>query len=188
MVQQFFFGYGSLVNARTHAYPRPEPAVLRGWRRVWRPTALRAEAFLSVRPSEGDAIRGLIAPVPDGDWTALDAREAGYDRHPVTADVDHAGAGGRDIRVYAVPDRAHRPDLAQHVLLSYIDVVVQGFLHQYGREGVEHFFATTDDWPALIRDDRAAPLYPRHQVLTDAERGIVDRALADLPVTVAAAP
>ncbi len=31
-----FFGYGSLVNLRTHGYDDPRPATLHGWRRVWR--------------------------------------------------------------------------------------------------------------------------------------------------------
>ncbi len=45
-----FFGYGSLVNRRTHVYDSAHRATLEGWRRVWRPTALRPAAFLTAVP------------------------------------------------------------------------------------------------------------------------------------------
>jgi len=174
MTRQYFFGYGSLVNARTHDYPAPRPARLCGWRRAWRPTALRAEAFLSARPCPKESILGLIAEVPNRDWAGLDVRETGYHRHPVSGQVEHDLATAPDVQVYAVPDRHHRPDPQAHILLSYLDVVVQGFLHQFGRDGVDHFFASTENWPAFIDDDRATPRYPRYQTLTGAERALVD--------------
>jgi hypothetical protein len=64
--------------------------------------------------------------------------------------------------------------------LSYIDVVVQGYLREFGEEGVARFFATTDGWDAPVADDRADPIYLRHQTLTRAERALVDRWLDDL--------
>ncbi|MEM7491215.1 MAG: gamma-glutamylcyclotransferase, partial [Pseudomonadota bacterium] len=51
-----FFGYGSLVNRRTHAYPDAAPFTIRGWRRAWRHTALRPVAFLTAVPDDGAAI------------------------------------------------------------------------------------------------------------------------------------
>jgi len=182
--EAYFFGYGSLVNRRTHVYPEARPATLHGWRRVWRPTALQEAAFLSVRRVPGGAIRGLVAAVPGQDWTALDDREAGYDRHSVAGELAHDLGPAAEVHVYAVPDRHHRPDLGGHVWLSYLDTVVQGFLHQYGPEGAAHFFATTDAWPPVIRDDRAAPRYPRAQALSTAERAVVDAALSHLTVRV----
>lgn len=183
MSRQYFFGYGSLVNDRTHAYPEPAAATLRGWRRVWRATALREEAFLSAAPSPGTTILGLVAEVPGQDWAALDMRETGYDRQVVSDAVDHGLGAPAHVQVYTVPDRNHRPDRRTPVLLSYLDVVVQGFFQRYGADGVAHFFATTDGWPDRVRDDRAAPRYPRHQSLSGAERALVDAALAALPVT-----
>lgn len=178
------FGYGSLVNGGTHRYTDIRTATLTGWRRVWRPTRLRDEAFLSARPAKGSAIHGLIAAVPAEDWAALDDRETGYDRHDITLHLDHALPGSVGVELYAVADRHHAPDRPVHVLLSYLDVVVQGFLQHYGDAGAEHFFATTDDWPAMIVDDRHAPRYPRHQSLTASERSAVDRHLSELDVRV----
>ncbi|WP_010137298.1 hypothetical protein [Oceanicola sp. S124] len=57
---------------------------------------------------------------------------------------------------------------------------MQGYLDEFGEAGVARFFETTDGWGAPIRDDRAAPLYPRAQKLSPAERALVDRWLAKL--------
>jgi hypothetical protein len=178
----FFFGYGSLVNRRTHAHDPAHPARVRGWRRAWRHTALRPVAFLTAVPAEGAEIDGLLAGVPGADWAALDAREAAYDR-VAAADVAHALDWRPEVSLYTIPEGRHgAPDRAHPVLLSYVDVVVQGYLDAFGENGVARFFATTDGWGAPVADDRADPLYPRHQVLTRAERALVDRWLDDLGV------
>jgi hypothetical protein len=178
----FFFGYGSLVNRRTHAHDPAHPARLRGWRRAWRHTALRPVAFLTAVPAAGAEIDGLIAGVPGADWRALDLREAAYDRVAVE-EVAHALDWRPEVCLYAIPPGCHaEPDTRHPVLLSYIDVVVQGYLDAFGSEGVARFFATTDGWEAPVADDRADPLYPRHQALARAERALVDRWLDDLGV------
>lgn len=182
MHRQYFFGYGSLVNTRTHGYPDARRARLSGWQRVWRGTPLARQAFLSVEPAETD-IDGLVAAVPGADWAALDAREHGYDRQGVVGGITHDLPHDAAVQVYAVPDRHHLPQDRSPILLSYLDVVTQGFLHQFGQEGAARFFATTVAWARPVIDDRAAPIYPRHQSLTLAERALVDRHLAALPVT-----
>ena len=177
MTHPFFFGYGSLVNRRTHAYPQAHRATARGWRRVWRHTELRPVAFLTAVPDEDTEIEGLIAEVPGADWAALDRRERAYDRVRA-AGVSHPLAPGgaqAEVHIYWVPEGKHgRPDRAHPVLLSYIDVVVQGYLREYGPEGAARFFATTDGWDAPVLDDRTSPRYPRHQPLSREERGMVD--------------
>lgn len=179
MKDPYFFGYGSLVNTATHDFPDPHPARLRGWRRAWRHTHLRPVAFLTAIPDEECEIDGLIAHVPGGDWAALDAREWAYDRVGVTHLVTHQVPRDLDIAVYAVPEgRLLVPSSAHPVLLSYLDVVVQGFSRVFGEAGVERFFDTTTGWDAPILDDRSAPRYPRHQPLTSAETALVDAGLA----------
>ncbi len=180
----YFFGYGSLVNRDTHAFKDAHPARLKGWRRTWRPTNLREVAFLSVARDEGGWIDGLIAPVPDADWHALDIREGAYDRVAAEHMVDHPLRHRPQIAVYSVPDT--HPNAASgghHLLLSYIDVVVQGYLREFGAGGAQHFFDTTDGWDAPVLDDRADPRYPRACLLSGEERDIVDAALARLAVT-----
>ena len=164
-----FFGYGSLVNRRTQTYPGARPMRVAGWRRAWRHTGLRETAFLTARPDPDSAIDGLAADVPDGDWAALDAREAAYVRTALP----------EGPQIYHIPEGLHAPASRAHpILLSYLDVVVQGYLEVFGEAGVEAFFATTDGWDAPIRDDRGDPLYPRAQRLSVAETALVDRWLA----------
>jgi len=174
----FFFGYGSLVNRATHGFAGAAPARLKGWRRVWRHTLLRPVAYLTVVPDDICEIDGLIAAVPAGDWAALDQRERAYTRlaaqHQITHDLAHAP----EIALYTIPEGKHgTPDETCPALLSYIDVVVQGYLREYGEAGVRRFFATTDGWDAPVLDDRATPVYPRHSVLNGDERGLVDEML-----------
>jgi hypothetical protein len=174
---QHFFGYGSLVNRATHAYPDAQHASLSGWRRVWVHTAVRPLAFLSVTPDPHTTIQGLIAHVPNNDWLALDTREHGYTRH--LAEARLACNTPHPIQVYAVPQvQANAPAAAHPILLSYIDVVIQGFLREFGPQGAKDFFATTSGWDAPIINDRTAPQYPRAQMLSAAETSVVDDGLA----------
>ncbi len=174
MTTPYFFGYGSLVNRATHDHPDAQPAAVTGWRRVWRHTALRPVAFLTVIPDPSATIDGMVAAVPKGDWLALDEREHAYDRVR-TAQIAHRLAPRTDIHLYTIPDGKHgAPDRTHPVLLSYLDTVVQGYLNEFGRDGVASFFKTTTGWDAPIADDRDRPLYARHQTLTRKERAITD--------------
>lgn len=174
MTHPSFFGYGSLVNLATHDYANPRAATLRGWRRVWRGTHLREVTYLSVIRDDTTILKGVIAGVPNDDWAALDAREAAYQRHDVSHLVDHPVP----TAVYQVLPEHVAPKDAHPILLSYVDVVTQGYLRVFGEEGVAHFFDTTDGWDAPILDDRADPIYPRHQCLTLDEKLMVADHLA----------
>ena len=90
-----------------------------------------------------------------------------------------------EIAVYAVPHQRHSEPTDQHpLLLSYIDVVVQGYLRAFGEEGAERFFTTTDGWDAPILNDRSEPRYPRHQKLKPGETRFVDDRLQHLSATI----
>lgn len=181
----YFFGYGSLVNRATHDFPDAQPATLAGWRRAWRHTDLRPVAFLTAIPAPGERIDGMIAHVPHDDWQALDQREWAYDRVPATGAVSHRLKHPAEIAVYAVPEERHNEPTDRYpILLSYIDVVVQGYLREYGADGAERFFATTDGWEAPVLNDRAAPRYPRHQQLRPEETAFVDAHLDTLGVRI----
>lgn len=175
MTAPYFFGYGSLVNTATHSYGGAQPARLKGWRRAWVHTSLREVAFLSAVPCENSEIDGLIAEVPGADWAALDEREFAYERLPASDRVQHGLSGAPEISVYAVAADKQNGVSEQHpILLSYLDVVLQGYLQVFGKEGLQGFVETTDGWDAPILDDRAAPRYPRHQSIAAAERKIFD--------------
>lgn len=181
MQDPFFFGYGSLVNRATHAYGAARRARLRGWRRAWRYTRHREGPFLTAVPCPDSEIEGLVAQVPGGDWQALDLREIGYARLPLGAELQVEGALPDSTQIYAVPATdAVQPTRPEPILLSYVDVVFQGYLREFGPEGVARFIATTDGWEAPILDDRTAPRYPRHQALSTEERARFDALLRDL--------
>jgi hypothetical protein len=138
-------------------------------------------ALLSIEPCVGSEIEGLVADVPGGDWAALDHRETGYMRRDVST---HITPNSSDISAYVVTaDLAPKPD-ASVLLLSYIDVVAQGYLRVFGTQGVRGFFESTTGWNFAIQDDRADPIYPRHQHLTNKERALVDQHIANLPSVV----
>ncbi|WP_037371773.1 gamma-glutamylcyclotransferase [Salipiger mucosus] len=187
MSTAFFFGYGSLVNRLTHGFDPAHPARARGWRRAWRYTADREVAYLTAIPDAGCEIEGLIAPVPDDGWAALDQREHAYDRRDARDWVQHEAGGVEQLALYAIaPERMRDPDGTHPVLLSYLDVVVQGYLSEFGEAGADRFFETTSGWEAPILDDRATPRYPRAQKLKAGERAYVDDWLRRLDCRVAA--
>lgn len=184
MSDPYFFGYGSLVNTNSHDYPNPQPATLNGWRRAWVATPRYGVVLLTGVPAPGHSIQGLIAAVPGGDWLALDEREGGYDRLPAGQAVDHGLSHATDIAVYAVHNDNIIESASHYILLSYLDVVAQGFHAVYGFDGVQRFFDTTDNWHTPILDDRAQPVYPRHQRLTPDETQMVDEHIKRLGATV----
>jgi hypothetical protein len=158
------FGYGSLVNRATHPHGPARRLTLRGWRRAWVQTGLRPAAYLTVLPDPSGRLDGLALPVAPADRAGLLAREAAYD-------AVRQGA----LTIFTIPPGKHPPASApQPILLSYLDAVVQGYLTEFGPEGVARFFATTAGWQTPVLDDRAAPRYPRHQPLTAPERALVD--------------
>ena len=184
MSHPYFFGYGSLVNRATHAYPGAAPATARGWRRLWRHTRGRQSAILTAVPDPDSRIEGLVAAVPGADWTALDLREAAYDRVDASLHVLHE-LGPVEVAIYTIPHDKHPPaDRPAPILLSYLDVVVQGYLQVFGEDGARRFFDTTDGWEGAVLDDRAAPVYPRHQRLDPGERAFVDAQLAARGATI----
>ena len=162
------FGYGSLVNRRTQTFGG-EKTFLTGWRRVWVATSARPAAFLSVEPA-GTSIEGLSFPVPEADLPALDEREAQYDR------IAHEHGV-----VYSVPERNRAPRRAP-ILRSYLDVVMQGYLREFGQQGLARFMITTQGWDMGLFDDRAGPIYPRAQSMSAEETALFDALLGSVPV------
>ena len=132
-------------------------------------------------------IDGLIAPVPGDSWAELDHREGAYDRLDATQNLTH-DSDARAVVVYAIdPDRHRDPGPENPILLSYLDVVVAGYLAEYGPGGPAQFFESTLGWQAPILDDRAAPRYARARPLTDEIRTLTDAGLSALGSRIIAA-
>lgn len=116
--------------------------------------------------------------MPNNDWDILDRREAEYDRIPATEDIAHPVEDLHSIAIYSVPEaRRSLPHPDKPILMSYLDVVLQGYLDMFGEAGARRFFDTTENWDAPILNDRATPRYPRAQTLTGDERAWIDAEL-----------
>ena len=172
-----FFGYGSLVNINTHSYRPYEKGTIKGWRRIWCYTKLREVPFLSAHFVNKGQISGLIASVPDNDWSALDRRETGYHRTKIPLKLQK-NTSKNEVQIYHVPpSNISNNKPVKGIILSYLDCVIKGYLEQYGEEGVMDFFETTDGWNFQIFDDRLNPIYPRHIQLIKSEQILVNHYL-----------
>jgi len=174
-----YFGYGSLVNTNTLGDDaRATAGTLAGWRREWRawwradgdPT-LPKVCTLTVARDPACAIQGVMVDESAERLAALDTRERRYTR--VIEGV--ADAFRCDARGAPAPDGAflyeadteirHWGDADHPILQSYVDCVLAGFHAFWGERGVREFIATTQGWHAPMLADRAAPRYPRAQVI-----------------------
>ncbi len=178
MTNQFFFGYGSLVNTSSHDFHDISNARLVGWRRIWQRTNLRDFSFLSVHRSDNSSIEGVIANVPDGNWTKLDKREAGYNRIIGSEMIEHKSPKADSISFYQIPDYNLAAVEKCPILLSYLDVVLMGFLQRFGKQGFSNFFDTTDGWDCGVFNDRYNPRYPRTEEYKSDFYSAVDSALS----------
>ena len=182
-----YFGYGSLVNLDSLRTPYLEArrATLRGWQRTWlaRPrvadsfAAIENLAFLSVIRVPGKNIDGLVITDHASSLKSLDERESLYSRVSLHTDElelhdefshnqESAGAAsGQFLYVADACEMTQRP----HILRSYLDVVMQGYLFQFGENGLTQFMQTTQNFDCPILEDRSDPLYPRATVLSDSE-------------------
>jgi hypothetical protein len=177
-----YFGYGSLVNRATHRTEivRAVPARLMGWRRCWRPRPDMpgfSAALLSIRVEEAASCDGLLIYDLAENLPAIDEREARYRRHPVPLERLEAAVSvpnGCPVFVYQAQDAVPPHPQPPKILRSYLEAVLQGFLHVHGEEGVRRFLEETDGFDTPIHDDRPAPLYPRAVILGEAERTLFD--------------
>ena len=182
-----YFGYGSLVNRATLRTDIVAivPARLVGWRRIWRPRPDMPEfpaALLTVRRELGSVCDGVLIVDRAENLAAVDEREARYRRVRLEArevEISPTLEGGSSTYAPAYVYEAD-PELPPHrdpplILQSYLDAVMQGFLHMHGEEGLHRFLAETAGFTEIpIRPDRKKPAYPRAVTLSNTERALFD--------------
>lgn len=178
-----YFGYGSLVNANTHRTNvlHYERAQIRGFARTWQARPDQAElpiALLSSAPSTAnDILEGLLVFDRAENLPALDAREAGYDRLDLTPEDLALVSGGAipDCPLYVYSGRKpFAPENEHFILQSYLDAVLQGYLHQYGEQGARGFIERTAAFDTALMTDRNEPHYPRSVKLSFDEVSLID--------------
>ncbi len=172
-----YFGYGSLVNLGSLRTPyiSAHRVTLTGWKRAWlaRPKVAGSFAsddglaFLSVVAAPGAQIDGLLITDHASSLASLDEREALYSRVKLNADDlhHHDDPVATDDRFLYVADEPPAHGEAG-ILRSYLDVVMQGYLQQFGEDGLARFMQTTLNFDCPIFEDREAPRYPRATTLS----------------------
>lgn len=186
-----YFGYGSLVNPHTHRTHviHCERAHVTGFGRRWQERSERARypvSFLSAFRAEHASVElnGLLIFDHVENLPAVDQRESGYDRVRLDRSqlrLDRHDADLPDIEYYLYVARPPAMGGARHhILQSYLDAVLQGYLHQYGEGGARGFVTSTAAFDTPIVRDRASPLYPRSVKLAPDEIALIDEVTADL--------
>lgn len=181
-----YFGYGSLVNLGSLQTPyiSAHRATLKGWKRSWlsRPrvdgsfAADDGLAFLSVVADSNARIDGLLIVDHASSLAALDKREIMYTRTPIAAEDlyfhDKPPTSGSQF-LYVADEPAATQQT--YILRSYLDVVMQGYLQQFGQDGLQRFFDSTLHFDTPIREDRESPLYPRATNLSNDEKKLFEQ-------------
>lgn len=179
-----YFGYGSLVNRDTHRTEIVDalPARLKGWRRHWvRRDEASNRALLSVRREAGAVIDGLLVLDRAENLAAVDIREERYKRVLITPDdLELTGGVPSDCPLYVYEASVCEGKGRLEIIQSYLDAVLQGFLREHGRAGVERFIHETDGFDAAILADRKRPTYPRAVTLEAEEQAFFDALLMQI--------
>lgn len=174
------FGFGSLVNNASHPYDVLGMAVAKNQIREWVSTPDRDFAFLSMAPSKGADVFGVMLGVEPQNQPDLDRRESGYEACIITDQIKHRDLKPKPevVRAYRAisPPATHTDD--SPILRSYLDCVFQGYLMHFGSGSLRAFVETTRGWQRGILDDRANPIYPRHVNLTDGENALISDILS----------
>ncbi|OCW58027.1 hypothetical protein AWJ14_04045 [Hoeflea olei] len=141
---------------------------------------------MSAHPAPGAAIDGLLVIDHARNLEAVDAREFRYHRREIAlSNLGFAGevpalARQADIPLYVYEARTEHPPVEGPcaILRSYLDAVMQGFLHEFGEAGLHRFVDETEAFDMPIHEDRHAPVYARAVTLTPAEVVLFDAALS----------
>lgn len=187
-----YFGYGSLVNRATHktAVVHAVPARLKGRARHWRPRPDMPgfpAALLTVLPEPGGDVDGLLVFDKAANLPAIDAREARYERFELSgAELEIFGDAPAQCTVYVYQAISYLPPHRQEprILQSYLDAVLQGFLREHGRAGVERFVSSTRNFHFAVHGDRDDPVYPRAVTLSAFEQDYFDALLAEAGIRI----
>lgn len=178
-----YFGYGSLVNEFTWARRyESHPAELRGWVREWKhcvDAPFGRVCALTVSPHADGMIQGLFIICAREDLKAVDEREIGYERVEITRSAVVAANDLPDeLYIYRSNPRYYREGSSEYpLLLSYVEVVMFGYLRAFGEAAVERFIETTTGWRTPFLDDRMNPIYPRAMQLPIDKRRLIEEKL-----------
>ncbi len=168
MVNNFIFGYGSLIcaesRARTGQSGEAIPVRVNGIERQWNLVAgdMRLTAVGAIANPQYSC-NGVLVSVPESELPKFDKREAGYTRLPIAhKDITSLFSNiipQGNLWVY-VADIPGKPDAANPLAQSYIDVILTGCL-DISDDFAKEFITSTTGWNNPWINDRKAPRYVR---------------------------
>lgn len=121
-----------------------------------------SRALLSVRRDPAAVIDGLLVVDRAENLAAVDQREERYRRVSLTpSDLELSAELPAGCSLYVYEASADQASVRLEIIQSYLDAVLQGFLREYGRAGVERFVRETEGFDATVIADRKTPGYPR---------------------------
>jgi len=182
-----YFGYGSLVNEFT--WPRPyqkEPGKIQNWRREWKhcvDASFGRICALTVSHASNSRIQGVFIRCAYSELKEVDDREIGYERVELPFGDVVAATNPLPPRLflYQSTSECYRAGNRDYpIWLSYIEVVMDGYLQMFGETGLDQFISDTAGWAAPILDDREFPKYPRARQLPIERRRLFEQRLSAL--------
>lgn len=152
-MNQYVFGYGSLMNPRSRQKTIPgalatTEATLRGYRRKFN-IPVDGYLYVNIVPDMSGSVEGVCIQVSEDELNRLKQRERGYACIDVTENITGDVTG----RVYAfiAPDK-NFPKMK--ILQSYIDTCLIGIPEEKRRQWLEETIIENK-----IEDDRDNPKY-----------------------------
>lgn len=143
-------------------------------------------ALLTVLPEQGAGVDGLLVFDDAANLPSIDQREARYERHEISSnELEIFGEVPADCAIFVYQAITYLPPHREEpkILQSYLDAVLQGFLREHGRDGVQRFVSETRNFQIAIQRDREKPIYPRAVRLTNEEADFFDALLESAGVT-----
>lgn len=160
-LQQWIFGYGSLINARgindrgmAHKYKPGDLHIARltGYKRAWE-CSHQGVLYLGISPCPGSVINGVIFRISQEDVKpflqseASDCANGSYIIAEVTDKVDVLSDFEGVIRTCVT-----RAPTQRGVIATYYQKLVEDALQERGKAFRDEFFKTTD-WSAFKHQD-----------------------------------
>jgi hypothetical protein len=185
-------GYGSLMakesrNRTSELTGIAVPIRFRGFRREWNARVVEmGMTALGVVPERNGIATGVLVQATD--INAFDMREQGYSRMCIEwCDIETCDgtpipfAQDEQLPQIYVPDRPMiSTDPEAPIVLSYLCVILNSLLDEWGPDFSREFLQTTRCWGPIL-DDLAAPHYQRALTSIPHEAEIRQMLQRDLP-------
>lgn len=173
-VQNYVFGYGSLICPHSRAVTAPSsamkeavPVVVHGLERIFSKRTQRGMTAMGVRFQDDAECVGVLVPVTEDELEKFDVREQGYDRKALSIeqvdlvpflnpieyyDNEDAFLNAKqlnrsdDVQLWVYVQQQPLPPTSEHpIVQSYVDTILRGCL-SISEEFAREFISTTKGW------------------------------------------